>query len=130
MARSPDAVFAALADPRHPAGRSRSVVAVEVAGPVRLGSRFRLQVQSGSRRFWHDGEVIAHEPPRVIGYEVWTRRRTLGTRSTYTLAPAGGGCEVHAVFEVQAPRFLRGRFERALREHLDEVLGRLPADAG
>lgn len=130
--RPPADVFAVLADPRHPAGRSPRIVAAEAAEPIAAGSSFRLQfVMEDGASGWLDGRVVTYQPPHLVAYLVWGRRRgLLRTLTTYRVRPEAGGSRVEGRTEVSVLFLLRWSVRRALQEQLDAILLRLPADAG
>lgn len=129
--RPPEAVFAALADPAHPAGRSAEIIAAEVPEPVGTDSKFRLQFRTESGRLtWLDGRVSEYSPPELVAYDVRGGRGILRTRTTYVVEPAGAGAHVRGVFELAPPWVLRKRVQRALQAHVEATLNRLAEDLG
>ncbi|HEX6488960.1 MAG TPA: SRPBCC family protein [Candidatus Dormibacteraeota bacterium] len=124
-------VFAALADPAHPAGRSGEVIAAEVSEPIGAGSEFRLQFRHESGRLgWLDGRVSEYSPPEVVAYDVRGGRGILRTRTTYVVEPAGAGAHVRGVFELSPPWVIRKRVQRAFQAHVEGTLNRLAEDLG
>jgi uncharacterized membrane protein len=70
IARSPEAVFAYIADvPRHPEWQEGLVsVTVETEGPIRVGTRVVHRRKLGPRTVATTSEITAYDPPRMVGF--------------------------------------------------------------
>jgi uncharacterized protein YndB with AHSA1/START domain len=113
IARSPDDVFAYLADPRNLPQWQRSVVRVEVTDPVAVGSRFTEERSQLGRIFRSTIEITELEQDRRFSIRVVDG--PMPARIEHALEPDGGGTKltVHAEAELdrlpKALRFVVGR---------------------
>jgi uncharacterized protein YndB with AHSA1/START domain len=126
-----EVAFAALADPRRPAGRTRRAGAVELDGPPQAGSRFRIELSPGDRSYWADGEIREYEPLRRVVFHVVRRGSVLPTTTGYELdGSAAGGTRIQAWIEARAPWITAWLVRRALEQHLAEILAAMEGDIG
>lgn len=125
-----DVAFVALADPRHPAGRSRRAGQVELNGALAAGTGFRIEVNPGERDHWAAGEIREYEPGRRVVYHVVLRGVVLPTTTGYELESTAAGTHVTAWIEARSPWLTAWLARRALAEHLAEILAAMENDIG
>ena len=136
--RSPEDVYAYLADFNHQAEWRVDVVSSELASgePGAVGSRYRQLVQQGRKQMTSDVEVTEAEPHRRVAF------RTLGGPVTvsgvWKLEPDDGGTRVDTEVAIEMHGFLKlfepfsggqlrktaARYEAALAERLGGTPGK------
>jgi hypothetical protein len=92
-----EAVFGHLADPSRLGDWVHEVTGGSAGPPplAGIGAAFPLTARIDSAEIDASGEVVAFEPPWLIGYRLFIGERTFGLRVTCAAQPGGSRIHVH-----------------------------------
>jgi uncharacterized protein YndB with AHSA1/START domain len=97
LPRPVQATFGRVADPARLADWLPQVQATASGRgvPPGLGTEFRATMQIDGLQVTATGEMVAYEPPWLVGYRMLAEGRTVSLRITCAAQPGGTGIHVH-----------------------------------
>lgn len=118
-----DKVYAFLTDLENQKKLSEYVTGIEVAGPLKVGTRYKVQTTSYGRTIETTNEVVALEPNKKFGVKTLAAPPASDVTSTYLLEKDGSGTKLTIQMDavIMAPG-MEDMVKNQLKTGLDSTL--------
>ena len=122
IAHPPAKVYAYLTDLQKQKDLNPSITAVEVAGKLAVGTRYKIKMSLCGREFVIENEIVALEPDKLFCVKTLAAPPAAPVTNTYTLEPEGRGTKLHLSMDAAVTPGTEAMVVPSLRAGLDTAL--------
>jgi uncharacterized protein YndB with AHSA1/START domain len=123
-------VFEYITDVQQQKSLNPSITAVEMDGPMAVGSHYTIKMTVAGRPFESVNEIVALESNKTFGIKTLAKPPASPVTNTYTLESEGGGTKLHLTMDAVVMPGTEGMVLPQLRAGLDTTLASMKKAMG
>ena len=123
-------VFAYVTDVQKQKDQNPSISAIEMDGPLAVGTRYKIKMNIAGRDFVSENEIVALEPNKTFGVKTLAAPPAAPVTNTYTLVKEGSGTKLSAAMDAVVTPGTEGMVVPQLRAALDTTLAAIKKALG